>query len=334
VSWSVALSALISTVCRGAYPIVPVHVIDAPLAGSGKSYLLSIVSWIATGEAMPVIGTGKCEEELEKRLGAAVIQGQPLVCIDNVVGELGGQAICQLVEQLRPKVRILGLSQLVEVEARSVTYFANGNNIIIVGDMCRRVVRCRLDPGMEHPELRVFASNPMEKILADRGAYIAAALTICRAYIAAGRPNLKPRLNSYWEWSDTVRSALTWLDEADPVDSMDTSRAEDPEATAHLAVMNAWKDVFGTGHENGVTLMAVIERCELTSNGASPADYVYRDLRRAVLSAMPPYQRHKPTLDGLGIWMRGKKDRRIGGMWFNQTPATGHRPTIWWVENK
>ena len=175
VSRSVALSAQISTVCRGAYPIVPVHVVDAPVAGSGKSYLLSTVSWIATGEAMPVIGTGKNEEELEKRLGAAVIQGQPLVCIDNVVGELGGQAICQLVEQLRPKVRVLGLSQLVEVEARSVTYYANGNNIIIVGDMYRRVVRCRLDPGMERPELRAFASNPMEKILANRGAYIAAA---------------------------------------------------------------------------------------------------------------------------------------------------------------
>ena len=44
VSRSVALSAQISTVCRGAYPIVPVHVVDAPVAGSGKSYLLSTVS--------------------------------------------------------------------------------------------------------------------------------------------------------------------------------------------------------------------------------------------------------------------------------------------------
>ena len=333
VSRSVALSAQISTVCRGAYPIVPVHVVDAPVAGSGKSYLLSTVSWIATGEAMPVISTGKNEEELEKRLGAAVIQGQPLVCIDNVVGELGGQAICQLVEQLRPKVRVLGLSQLVEVEARSVTYFANGNNIIIVGDLCRRVVRCRLDPGMERPELRAFASNPMEKILANRGAYIAAALTICRAYIAAGRPNLKPRLNSYGEWSDTVRSALTWLGEADPVVSMDTSRAEDPDATALLAVLNEWKDVFGTGDKNGVTLREVIERCERTFNGASSADYVHPGLRGAVLSVMPTHQRHKPTLDGLGYWMRGQKDRRIGGVWFNRKPATGHSPTIWWVEN-
>ena len=73
----------------------------------------------------------------------------------------------------------------------------------------------------------------MEEILANRGAYIAAALTICRAYIAAGRPNLLPQLASFGEWSDTVRSALVWLGEADPVKSMDTSRADDPETRVH-----------------------------------------------------------------------------------------------------
>ena len=40
VSRAVALSAIISTVCRGAYPVVPMHMITAPVAGSGKSYLL------------------------------------------------------------------------------------------------------------------------------------------------------------------------------------------------------------------------------------------------------------------------------------------------------
>ncbi len=69
VSRSVGLSAIVSTVCRGAFPVVPMHIIDAPAAASGKSYLLSTVSRIATGQPMPVIGAGKDEEELEKRLG-------------------------------------------------------------------------------------------------------------------------------------------------------------------------------------------------------------------------------------------------------------------------
>ena len=166
---------MISTVCRGAYPIVPVHIVDAPAAGSGKSYLLSTVSWIATGQAMPVLGAGKSEEELGKRLDAAVITGQPLICIDNVVGEIGGDTICRLTEQWRPQVRILGQTQIVNVDARGISFFANGNNIIVVGDFYRRVVRCRLDARSERPELRQFKRNPMDEILADRGAYIAAA---------------------------------------------------------------------------------------------------------------------------------------------------------------
>jgi Primase C terminal 2 (PriCT-2) len=328
VSRAVALSGYLSTVCRGGYPVVPLHVIDAPVAGSGKSYLLSTVSWISTGEAMPVIGTGGSEQELEKRLGAAVMQGQPLICIDNVVGELGGEALCQLVEQLRPNVRVLGLSKLVPVEARSTTYFANGNNIVIVGDLCRRAVSARLDPGVERPEFREFKGNPMQQILANRGAFIAACLTICRAYIVAGRPNKQPQLASFGEWSDTVRSALVWLGEADPVASLDSSRADDPETSALITMLNEWKDIFGSGPAKAVTLREVIERCERTYGGFN--DYVHPGLRAAILAVMPPHQRQKPDLNALGCWMRSKKDRRAGGMWFSMK-ANNNGPATWWV---
>jgi Bifunctional DNA primase/polymerase, N-terminal len=332
VSLAVALSAQISTVCRGAYPIVPVHVVDAPVAGSGKSYLLSTVSWIATGQAMPVLGAGRSEEELGKRLDAAVITGQPLICIDNVVGEIGGEAICRLTEQWRPQVRILGQTQLVNVDARGISFFANGNNIIVLGDFCRRVVRCRLDPCREHPELRQFERNPMKEILEHRGTYIAAALTICRAYRAAGRPGLLPQLASYGEWSDTVRSALVWLEEADPVKSMDTSKAEDPETNALLIMLSEWKAVFGTGEKNRVPLRDVINRCDANVMIFNGKDYIHKGLRNAVLSVMPVQHHLKPDATALGCWLRSRKDRRAGRMWFNKQDATGHTPTMWWVE--
>ena len=233
----------ISTVCRGAYPVVPVHIVDAPAAGTGKSYLLSTVSWIATGQAMPTLGSSK-QEELDKRLDTAVLSGRSLICIDNVVGEIGGETICRLTEQERPLVRIFGVLKDTEIDARSISFFANGNNIIVVGDFCRRVVRCCLDAGIEHPETRQFTRNPKQEILADRGKYIAACLTICRAYAVAGRPNLLPQLASYGEWSDTVRSALVWLGEADPVKSQDKSHADDPEVMALLTVLNEWKGVI------------------------------------------------------------------------------------------
>ena len=268
VAKSVALSTLITPVVRGAFPSAPMHIADAPVAGSGKSYLFDTAAVIAIGQPMPVIAAGCNEEELEKRLGAALLAGRPLITIDNVNGTLMSDALCQIIERPRPLVRILGKSELIEVETRGTTLFANGNNISVFGDLCRRVVRTRLDPRMENPELKTFKGNPVATVLADRGAYIAAALTVCRAYIVAGRPHLAPRLASFEGWSDTVRSALIWLGKHDPISSMAASRAEDPERTPLRALLTAWVHAFGTGKANSVTAKQVIERMHLTSPGA------------------------------------------------------------------
>ncbi len=72
---------------------------------------------------------------------------------------------------------------------------------------------------MERPEERIFTGNPVATVQADRGRYVAAALTIARAYAAASRPNPAPRLASFEAWSDTIRSALIWLGCADPVET-------------------------------------------------------------------------------------------------------------------
>ena len=186
-SRSVALSALITPVVRGAFPVVPMHVVKAPTPGSGKSFMWDVSSAISTGRLCPVMAAGRNEEETEKRLGAALIAGQPIISIDNVNGDLGGDALCQIIERPLVEIRILGKSERVRVEARS-TIFATGNNIRLLGDMTRRVIICTLDAKLERPELRQFKSNPFATVLADRGKYIAAALTIVRAYT---RNNIK-----------------------------------------------------------------------------------------------------------------------------------------------
>ena len=168
--------------------------------------------------------------------------------------------------------------------------------------------------------------------MADRGAYIAACLTICRAYIVAGRPDraaanrLVQRVVGHGAFGAGVAG------EADPVKSMDTSKAEDPETGGAADMLHEWKDMFGAGAGNGATLQEVIDRCERTFNGeAASADYITRGLRAAVLAIMPDHHRQKPNLTSLGFWMRSKKDRRAGGMWFNKM-ANSHGPNTWWVE--
>ena len=93
---------------------------------------------------------------------------------------------------------------------------------------------------MESPEERTFRSNPVALVLADRGKYIAACLTIARAYISAGRPGRLPPRASYEGWSDIVRSPLVWLGWSDPVETVASIRTEDPVRQQRAAVFAAW----------------------------------------------------------------------------------------------
>ena len=132
---------------------------------------------------MPVISMGGDNVELEKRLGAELLTGQPLISIDNISGELRGDALCQIIERPAVNIRILGKSEQIKIETRGTTMYCTGNNNVIVGDLCRRVITAVLDAQLERPELRKFKGNPVKKILEKRGQYIAACLTICRAYM-------------------------------------------------------------------------------------------------------------------------------------------------------
>ena len=56
---AVALSGLITPVIRAAIDACPMHAIKAPEYGSGKSYLINLVSAIATGAPCPVTTAGQ-----------------------------------------------------------------------------------------------------------------------------------------------------------------------------------------------------------------------------------------------------------------------------------
>jgi putative DNA primase/helicase len=305
------------------------------VAGSGKSYYFDILAVIVSGQRMPVISAGRSQDETEKRIGAAVVAGQPLICIDNLNGdngELGGSALSQITERPRPQVRILGKSELVEVEACGVTLFANGINIVIAGDITRRVIKCRLDPRMERPELREYRGDPVATVLKDRGAYVAAALTIARAYIAADRPNRQPPLASFKEWSDTVRSALMWLGMKDPVASQDDVKEDDPERIALRALLAAFSDKYGIGPVNHKALRDVVDDAfEMTqANSVGERNFVNPELQSAVMAVLPQKTQKSEAARVLGVWMRGRKDRIVDGKKFTNE-SDQHHGSRWWV---
>jgi hypothetical protein len=241
---AVALSGLITAVVRGGLPVAPLHAFRASTPGTGKSLLVDVAATIATGRPCPVIAAGKDAEETAKRLGALLRDGVPIISIDNVEGKLGGDMLCQVTERPLVRIRILGLSEVPEFECKA-TVFATGNGLTLLGDRTRRAVLCSLDAKVERPELRRFAFDPIARVLENRGAYVAAALTIARAYRAAESPEVCRPIGSYGDWSQTVRAPLIWLGQADPIDSMETARMEDPELMSIRELFGHWREQLG-----------------------------------------------------------------------------------------
>jgi hypothetical protein len=264
--------------------------------------------------------------------------GQPLISIDNISDDLGGDALCQVIERPIVDIRILGRSEKVRIEARGTSMFATGNNFVVVGDLCRRVITSNLDPAMEQPELRQFDFDPFERVMANRGQYVAAALTICRAYGVAGRPGKAPRLASFEGWSDTVRSALIWLGEDDPVKSMENARAEDPERVELSDMLEAWSAVIGAGGGSRMRLAAVLSKgLSMTRQSASSdLEPTYPEFHAALLamalrSASRTGKSAPPDARMFGKWLQRFKGRIVNGKRFMYV-SNEKRGAEWWVE--
>jgi putative DNA primase/helicase len=222
----------------------PLHGAAAPTAGTGKSYLFDICSVIPSGDAMPIMAASN-SEEVEKRLNGEIEKGLSFFSIDNITGPLGGDSLCQAVERRSYSYRILKSTEM-RTRKNIWTLFATGNNLRVRDDMTRRTLLIRMDAKVELPEKRRFASNPFLRAQQNRGRYIAAALTIVRAYMVAGRPGLLPGIGDpFSQWSDNVRSPLVWLGKTDPVETMDEARRNDPNRQTRVAMLQA---IFNAYH--------------------------------------------------------------------------------------
>jgi hypothetical protein len=177
---SVALSAILTALDRHAMATAPLHGFTSPAAGTGKSLLVDVAAILATGRLTPVISQGCSEEELEKRLGAALLAGDVVVSIDNCEHELQSVFLCQALTQQKLNIRVLGMSKNVETPI-TATVFATGNNLTIAGDLTRRALLGALDARCEHPERRSFEFDPIAVARTERGRLVVAAMTVLRA---------------------------------------------------------------------------------------------------------------------------------------------------------
>lgn len=324
-SRSVGLSALITPIVRGALPVGPLHAVTAPASGTGKSFLIDVSSGVLTGDRAPVLSVGDKAEETEKRITAALLDGQAIVSIDNINGEFYSDLLCQAVERPLVSLRPLGGSQLVKIENRA-TFFATGNNLKLVSDMARRTIVCSLDSKIERPELREFSGNPFSEVISNRGKYIAAALTVVRAYVVAGCPGTLPPLASFEAWSRLVRSALVWLGRADPVATQEAARADDPGVADLKALMLTWTQAVGSEARSTKAIVAA------STDRNMQGELIHEDLRDALMAVAADKRGTEVDPLRLGKYLGRNKGRVIADLRLAADKDTRTKQPVWTVE--
>lgn len=326
---SVALAAILTTILRGAFDIAPMTLFMAHMAGTGKSYLVDLISTIARGRPCPVITASRDETEMEKRIGSLLIESAPMISIDNLSFDLKGDLLCQMCTQQTVKVRVLGKSETPDCEWKG-SLFATGNNVNLSGDMTRRGLICNLDAGVERPELREFEFSPIDRVLKDRGAYIAAVLTIARAYVVGGKLERLEKIGSYGQWSKFVREPLMWLGEADPAKSMEQAFKNDPNKSAAETLIAQWLEHLGT--EQNYKVSEIVDKAKETQPsmnmgvGTNDWEHIRPDFFDVLLERCG--ERGNIDVRKFGFWLRSLRGQIYSGYKIivsSESAKHGHR---------
>jgi putative DNA primase/helicase len=234
----------LTLMARFAIDCTPLWIFDAPTPGSGKTFLAELAVRMVTGGTLPRMTYSSDDEETRKRITSLAMAGATACLVDNVVGDFGNQNFDAAVTATEWEDRVLGANRTVRVPIR-VVWMVSGNNVGIKGDMQRRVLHCRLDPGTERPEERTFSrsqSELMGEVDANRTKYLRALMTVLRHAFLSERVEMR-QWGSFESWSNICRKAVTLCGLNDPIETRDTFRKA--------------SDLF---HESRLTLLQTLHR--------------------------------------------------------------------------
>ena len=295
---SAAVAAVLTMIGRPAINgPVPAWVIDATSPGTGKTLLADIFAAVAYGRDsgrahFPSVEGRDSDSELQKRLGMVVRMGMPMVNFDNcdeVV--IGGDVLEDVISaKNRYLFRILGVTDGLNLPVRVVFCFT-ANNASWSRGMNRRVLHVRLASPLAKPESRPLdtyrhperAGGLFDYVLKHRAEYVKHALTLLRAYAAAGYPD-RLTLGTFESWAGIVPSAIVWAGGVNPMLCRPAeSGEENPEDAQRAVLIREWAAFCQASEVDAVTAPDVVERLYPSQRGKGDAgDPKWEALRGAV----------------------------------------------------
>ena len=164
---------------------------------------------VATGRNVETETAGRADDEWRKKITSQLLKAPAYVCFDNIVGAISSPSLAAAITSRRWKDRRLGVNETLTLP-NEATWLATGNNIHSSKEIARRTVRINLDALMEHPQKRNGFRHPnlVGWVRENRGHLVWACLTLCRAWIVAGRPAGKYTKGSFEEWAAVIGGIL------------------------------------------------------------------------------------------------------------------------------
>lgn len=242
----------------------PLHLIEKPTPGTGATLMVDAIATILTGTGASVMTEGRDDEEWRKRMTAKLRQIPAMVLIDNLRHRLDSSAVAAALTAPFWEDRILGVSEMARMPIRCV-WVATGNNPEFSNEMARRIVRIRLDAHVERPWQRAGFRHPdlLRWVRTNRAHIVAAYLTLCQAWIAAGRPRGTRTIGSYENWSQIVGGVLEIARIEGFLGNLDEMlEASDSEGMVWRNFVCAWWDRFGTAEVGTADLYELALKCE------------------------------------------------------------------------
>ncbi len=318
------LAGLLTPLARFAFTgPSPLFLVDSNVRGAGKGLLLDCISRIVTGERFTIAAYTADEDELRKRITSLALAGDRLVLFDNLEGRFGNAVLDAALTGTAWKDRILGVNRMAEAPLY-MTWYATGNNVAVAADTARRICHCRLESPEERPEERSEFRHPdlLAWVGANRSRFLAAALTLLRAYCAAGRPDLGlPAWGSFEGWSRLVRSVVVWVGLPDPGETrLLLQESADVTAECMSVLLECWEQM--DPERRGLT---AAEAVQIYKQPPEPRPDWHADLMAALEMLLG-----KPDARALGTKLRGYR-RRIFGKRFIDRAGEEHRAARWAV---
>jgi hypothetical protein len=254
------LIALLTAVCRPSLERAPGFLVNAPLvsgAGSGKGLLVRALCEIAFGVQPRAFTAGSDKAELDKRLGAELIEANPALFLDNCNGlTLQSATLASAITECPARVRPLGASRMLEVNTKAFIA-VTGNGAKLSEDLVRRFMVCNLDAKCEDPESRPFEPGFLDSINRRRAELLTAALTIWRwgrqnKHLPRGKP-----LGSFETWAEWCRDPLVALGCLDPVARIGALKANDPFRQDVVEIYRIWWRT----HEDSAVRVSELSQC-------------------------------------------------------------------------